>query len=70
MRPEDFAALKSYKKSKSNVDRKASKGRKIKYVPHEKLKNFMFPIPLYSMTSNNNFAGANDVDRLYQSLFQ
>jgi hypothetical protein len=52
------------------VDRKASKGRKIKFVAHEKLKNFMFPLPLYSMTANYNFSAANDVDRLYQSLFQ
>lgn len=83
MRPEDLAALKSYKKSQSKVDRKASKGRKIKYVAHEKLKNFMFPIPTYAVgrtSSNiisasttpttNFFTEKEDIDRLYKSLFQ
>lgn len=82
MRPEDLAALKSYKKSQSKVDRKASKGRKIKYVAHEKLKNFMFPIPTYtigrtpngtistSTPTHNFFTEKEDVDRLYKSLFQ
>lgn len=85
MRPEDLAALKSYKKSKSKVDRKASKGRKIKYVAHEKLKNFMFPIPTYSngrqssgsgilptstSSETNYFTEKEDIDRLYKSLFQ
>jgi len=38
--------LANKKKSKTNedVDRKASKGRKIRYVVHEKLKNFTFPV--------------------------
>jgi Apoptosis-antagonizing transcription factor, C-terminal len=27
------------------VDRKASKGRKIRYTKHPKLENFMFPLP-------------------------
>ena len=82
MRPEDLATLKSYKKNKSKVDRKASKGRKIKYVAHEKLKNFMFPIPTYAAsrisggggfalaTTNNFFTDKEDIDRLYKSLFQ
>jgi hypothetical protein len=30
--------------TKKNVDRKASKGRKIRYVVHDKLKNFTFPV--------------------------
>ena len=31
-------------KKKDDVDRRASKGRKIRYVIHEKLKNFTFPL--------------------------
>lgn len=46
------------------VDRKASKGRKIKYVAHEKLANFMFPTP--GVHEDSSF----DTDRLYKSLFQ
>lgn len=32
------------KKTKKDVDRRASKGRKIRYVVHEKLQNFTFPV--------------------------
>jgi hypothetical protein len=43
------------------VDRRASKGRKIKYVIHEKLVNFMAPQPnryplAYTETANQLFA--------------
>lgn len=39
-----YAAVPVRRKSrKKNVDRKASKGRKIKYVTHPKMQNFMFP---------------------------
>lgn len=31
------------KSRKKTVDRRASKGRKIKYVTHPKMQNFMFP---------------------------
>lgn len=31
------------KSRKKAVDRRASKGRKIKYVTHPKMQNFMFP---------------------------
>lgn len=31
------------KSRKKSVDRRASKGRKIKYVAHPKMQNFMFP---------------------------
>ena len=44
---ENQRLLKAMKKSKNNqknVDRKASKGRKIRYVIHPKLTNFTFPI--------------------------
>lgn len=32
-------------KIKKKVDTKASKGRKLRYTVHEKLQNFMVPIP-------------------------
>jgi protein AATF/BFR2 len=62
MRPDDLAALRKYRRGKTKVDRKASKGRKIRYVTHAKLQNFMFPIAQPSPPM--------DVDRLFQSLFQ
>lgn len=34
------------KKTKKAVDTKASKGRKLRYEVHEKLQNFMVPVPL------------------------
>lgn len=63
MRADDLAALWAYKRKKSNVDRKASKGRKIRYTVHAKLQNFMFPIPTISEMQI-------DKDRLFGSLFQ
>lgn len=63
---QDLAALRQLKRRKSNVDRKASKGRKIRYVVHSKLENFMFPTPL----GNETTALAFDSDRLFKSLFQ
>jgi hypothetical protein len=47
----------------TQVDRKASKGRKIRYVAHEKMKNFMYPIP--TVTESNI-----DTQALFSSLFQ
>ena len=63
MSEEDLADIRRYKKKKNNVDRKASKGRKLRYNVHTKLQNFMFPIP----SANNNDV---DADRIMQSLFQ
>mmetsp|Transcript_9507 Transcript_9507/g.5641 ORF Transcript_9507/g.5641 Transcript_9507/m.5641 type:complete len:90 (-) Transcript_9507:40-309(-) len=37
-------SLKKKSTKKNDVDRKASKGRKIRYVVHEKLTNFTFPM--------------------------
>ena len=62
MRPDDLAALRKYRRTKAKVDRKASKGRKIRYVVHAKLQNFTFPI--------TQPEPAMDVNRLYQSLLQ
>jgi len=62
MRGEDIAMLRKYRQSRVNVDRKASKGRKIRYVVHPKLQNFTFPIP--------KPIPEGDVDRLFASLFK
>ncbi|KAG8239153.1 hypothetical protein J437_LFUL018037, partial [Ladona fulva] len=48
-------------KLKKKVDTKASKGRKIRYVVHSSLVNFMAPVPL----SWNDSA----MDDLFRSLF-
>eukprot|EP01023_Acetabularia_acetabulum_P038655 TRINITY_DN37028_c0_g1_i2.p1 TRINITY_DN37028_c0_g1~~TRINITY_DN37028_c0_g1_i2.p1 ORF type:complete len:220 (-),score=30.81 TRINITY_DN37028_c0_g1_i2:204-863(-) len=40
---EQLAALQKRKKKSRNVDRKASKGRKLRYTVHEKLVNFLLP---------------------------
>ena len=62
MRADDLATLRRYKKNKEMIDRKASKGRKLRYTVHKKLQNFMFPheAPEPSV----------DCDALLQSLFQ
>ncbi|EPZ36632.1 Apoptosis-antagonizing transcription factor domain-containing protein [Rozella allomycis CSF55] len=39
-----YQAMKQSKVKKQNVDRKASKGRKIRYEVHPKLQNFMAPV--------------------------
>jgi hypothetical protein len=49
-------------KNKKQVDRKASKGLKIRYVEIPKLVNFTFPISRESKTSLNE-------DEWFQSLF-
>jgi len=80
---DELKELRRYKKNPNgkNVDRKASKGRKIRYVPHAKLQNFMFP---QENSTNYNDNGSNgvggkygndkpllvDSDRLFASLFQ
>eukprot|EP01032_Pedospumella_encystans_P027423 gene27423-30995_t len=46
MRAGDLEALRQYKRKKANVERKASKGRKVRYNVHDKLQNFMFPLSL------------------------
>ena len=62
IRASDLSALKKYKRSKSVVDRRASKGRKIRYVSHKKLENFMFPQHVAESSISS--------ERLYKSLFQ
>ena len=51
-----------YRRNQVEVDRRASKGRKTRYVVHKKLQNFMFPHEAPDATL--------DVDRLLLSLFQ
>ena len=62
IRASDLSALKKYKRSKAVVDRRASKGRKIRYVSHKKLENFMFPQHVTESSISS--------DRLFKSLFQ
>lgn len=59
----ELSKLRSSKRHKSNVDRKASKGRKLRFTAHPKLENFMFP-------RENHSKVQIDVDRLFSSLFQ
>jgi protein AATF/BFR2 len=67
MRTNDLAALKKYKIKKQNVDRKASKGRRIRYTVHSKLQNFMFPVPY---ATHNEVGFSMDSEGLFTSLFQ
>ena len=62
MRKEDLEELRKYRQARANVDRKASKGRKVRYVVHPKVLNFMFPVPCA--------IPEGDVDRLFASLFK
>jgi protein AATF/BFR2 len=64
MGKEEILAVQRYKSRNQRVDRKASKGRKIRYVVHPKLQNFMFPIRSTEKTSEI------DTRILVDSLFQ
>eukprot|EP01039_Chlorochromonas_danica_P009339 gene9339-10307_t len=84
LRASDLAVLRAYKKKKANnVDRKASKGRRLRYTVHQKLQNFMFPISLATIMQQQyqvqdggqggggmTMASTMDRDRLFASLFQ
>ena len=49
------------------MERKASKGRKVRYNVHDKLQNFMFPVGgSLALTENISI----DAEKLFQSLFQ
>jgi len=60
------------RKSKKVVDTKASKGRKLRYEVHEKLQNFMVPVPLPLPKSAGSGAIAawhdSQIDELFSSL--
>ncbi|KDO24005.1 hypothetical protein SPRG_10701 [Saprolegnia parasitica CBS 223.65] len=51
------------KRKKKNVNRKASKGRVVKYTVMPKLQHFMFPDPTLRYKTNM------DIDELFRSLF-
>ena len=61
------------------IDRKASKGRKIRYTRHPKLENFMFPVARTVSTSafrsegdpgSNSTVDSMSSSAFYRSLFQ
>ncbi|KAI8579041.1 hypothetical protein K450DRAFT_243581 [Umbelopsis ramanniana AG] len=56
-----WAALKQNKQKKKTVDTRASKGRRLRYHVHEKIQNFMVPIPAGSWHDGMT-------DELYASL--
>ncbi|CAB4495722.1 uncharacterized protein OCT59_009562 [Rhizophagus irregularis] len=56
-----WAAIRQTKQKKKQVDTKASKGRRLRYHVHEKLQNFMVPIP------DGNWH-EDMIDELYSSL--
>ncbi|RIA95511.1 apoptosis-antagonizing transcription factor [Glomus cerebriforme] len=56
-----WAAIKQTKQKKKQVDTKASKGRRLRYHVHEKLQNFMVPIPTGTWHEEM-------IDELYSSL--
>merc|ERR1711920_1183963 len=58
------------KKARTDVERRASKGRKVRYVPIEKLQNFMAPGPRAPDQSGSaNSIETSSVDALLQALF-
>merc|ERR1719487_3074973 len=61
------AASKKKDKSGQEVERRASKGRKIRYVPIEKLQNFMASRPRPTNIGFEHNTGA--MDALIRSLF-
>lgn len=60
---EDWMLLQRQKKAKKKVDTKASKGRKLRYEVHEKMQNFMVPVPVPGAWHDEQ------VDELFASLF-
>ncbi|KAI5995691.1 apoptosis-antagonizing transcription factor [Pisolithus albus] len=59
---DDWATVQKQQKAKKKVDTKASKGRKLRYQVHEKLQNFMVPIPVHSGWHDEQ------IDELFASL--
>ncbi|EAU90182.2 hypothetical protein CC1G_05720 [Coprinopsis cinerea okayama7 len=58
----DWLAIQKQKKAKKVVDTKASKGRKIRYHVHEKIQNFMVPVPVVGGWHEEQ------IDELFSSL--
>jgi hypothetical protein len=67
MRAEDLATLRAYRRKKASVERKASKGRKLRYTTHAKLQHFMFSVPNQMMAEEDVHT---DRELLFASLFQ
>ncbi len=72
--PNDAAGIRKRHKTSSNknkamVDRKASKGRKIRYTTMTKLTNFTFPIQRRHTSSTTTTTLMFDEDAWYRSLF-
>ncbi|KAJ7460611.1 apoptosis-antagonizing transcription factor [Mycena latifolia] len=59
---DDWMVIQKQKKAKKKVDTKASKGRKLRYEVHEKLQNFMVPVPVPGMWHEEQ------IDELFSSL--
>ncbi|KAG6919002.1 hypothetical protein DXG01_010241 [Tephrocybe rancida] len=59
---DDWVAIQKQKKAKKKVDTKASKGRKLRYDAHEKLQNFMVPVPVIGGWHEEQ------IDELFSSL--
>ncbi|KAF8630743.1 hypothetical protein AX17_005338 [Amanita inopinata Kibby_2008] len=59
---DDWMTIQKEKKAKKKVDTKASKGRKIRYQVHEKLQNFMVPVPVIGAWHEEQ------IDELFASL--
>lgn len=66
------AARKAAKKASGKVDTRASKGRKLRYVVHEKLQHFMAPVPQPAPALQGGGSGIQwheaQVDELFASL--
>ncbi|KAG7401991.1 hypothetical protein PHYBOEH_008512 [Phytophthora boehmeriae] len=58
---QDAMVRRTHRKKRKTVNRKASKGRQLRYTVHPKLENFMFPEPYPKPEM--------DVDELFRSLF-
>jgi len=58
----DWVVLQKQRKAKKKVDTKASKGRKLRYAVHEKLQNFMVPVPATGTWHEEQ------IDELFSSL--
>ncbi|KAF8196715.1 apoptosis antagonizing transcription factor-domain-containing protein [Mycena galopus ATCC 62051] len=59
---DDWMSVQKQKKAKKKVDTKASKGRKLRYEAHEKLQNFMVPVPVPGMWHEEQ------IDELFSSI--
>ncbi|KAF9447513.1 TRAUB-domain-containing protein, partial [Macrolepiota fuliginosa MF-IS2] len=59
---DDWMVLQRERKAKKKVDTKASKGRKLRYEVHERLQNFMVPVPVIGAWHEEQ------IDELFASL--